>query len=82
MHEYTHAWRFHVPPPRGEEELAQFVAFISPQFQSDLDRQGGEAALEQLPMKRVDHLTRAVEDKTPRDPRENPGGRMPRRQFN
>lgn len=57
MHEFTHAWGFHVPAPHDEEERAQLGATIARQFQDDLDAAGGRETLEQLPAVRVPHLT-------------------------
>lgn len=44
-HEFYHAWRFHVPAPKNEEEDAQLHALVAKQFRVDLDDAGGQDAL-------------------------------------
>ena len=44
-HEYMHAWEFHVPTPRDEEERCNLGAMVRGQFQADLNAAGGEDAL-------------------------------------
>lgn len=58
LHEYAHAWRFNVPEPSNEEELARFTGMVAQQFYKDLDAQGGRDALVKLPMQRVNHIGR------------------------
>lgn len=48
LHELAHAWLFHVPPPRTEEELAQFLATVSEAARQDFDRQGGLSRLKAI----------------------------------
>lgn len=49
-HEYCEAWFFHVPKPATDEERCQLFAFLSEQFERDLQNQGGAAALLDLPL--------------------------------
>jgi hypothetical protein len=58
LHEFTHAWAFHVPKPSDEEERCQLTALVAQQFALDLERQGGREALRELPSTRVPHLGR------------------------
>jgi hypothetical protein len=58
LHELIHAWAFHVPTPRTEEERCQLHAMIGEQFRRDLEAQGGREALMQLQPQRVPHLGR------------------------
>lgn len=52
-HEVQHAWEFHVPPPRIEEERCQLFATISQQMREDLERQGGIETLQSLPAESI-----------------------------
>jgi hypothetical protein len=56
LHEFTHAWSFHVPKPSDEEERCQLTALIAQQFALDLERNGGREALRSLAATRVAHL--------------------------
>lgn len=56
MHEYVHAWFFHVPRPTTEEENCQFAAFVAEQFNQALESQGGRDALRALPATRMPRL--------------------------
>lgn len=47
-HELYHAWRFEVPKPNTEEELATLSATVNDSMDEDLERQGGTTALRQL----------------------------------
>lgn len=58
LHEFTHAWAFHVPQPSNEEERCQLTALIAQQFQKDLDAAGGREALIQMQPAHVPHLGR------------------------
>lgn len=53
-HELKHAWFFHFPKPRTEEEDCNLYAAISQQMTNDLDEQGGIGAL--MRMKPLDYL--------------------------
>jgi hypothetical protein len=56
LHEFAHAWAFHVPKPADEEERCQLTALIAQQFRDDLEAQGGREALRSIPAQRVPHL--------------------------
>ena len=45
MHELQHAWLFHFPKARTEEELCEFTATLMTQAYQDFNRQGGLKAL-------------------------------------
>jgi hypothetical protein len=63
QHEFLHCWGFHVPPPTNEEDRCQLGAFVAEQFRLELDSQGGEDALRNLPPTRMPRMG------TPRPPR-------------
>jgi len=63
LHEFTHAWGFHVPKPSDEEERCQLTALIAQQFAADLERAGGREALQRLPAQRVPHLGKPARSK-------------------
>jgi hypothetical protein len=69
-HELVHAFRFHFPAPKTDEEEAQFIALVAQQFRQDLEAQGGREALEQMPMTRVPHLGRPMPAKLAASSRE------------
>ena len=48
FHEYMHAWGFHVPEPRNEEERCNLASMVRLQFDRDLATVGGEAALRDM----------------------------------
>jgi hypothetical protein len=48
LHELFHAWLFHVPRPRTEEEICELGATIIGQAYTDLLAAGGPAAVEAL----------------------------------
>jgi hypothetical protein len=48
MHEITHAWLFHVPKPRTDEEVCELNALIASTANAELEDQGGRAALEAM----------------------------------
>lgn len=56
QHEYLHCWGFHVPQPATEEERCQLGAFVAEQFRLQLDEQGGEDALRNLPPTRMPRM--------------------------
>ena len=56
LHELMHAWLFAVPEPRTNEERCNLAALVTRQYRVDLEAQGGEEALLQLPLTRVPHL--------------------------
>lgn len=69
MHEYVHAWFFHVPRPTTEEESCQFIAFVREQFNQALESQGGREALRALPATRMPRLgTQPVRRMAPATP--------------
>ena len=48
LHELRHCWGFHVPPPSFEEQECDLLAMISEAAYTDLERQGGPRALQQM----------------------------------
>ena len=48
LHELWHAWQFHMPRCRSEEEEADAMAMVSQAAWDDLEQQGGAAALRRL----------------------------------
>lgn len=60
LHELGHAWLFHFPTPRTDEERCQFFAATARQFRMDLEEQGGAEAMLQMAPERVPHLSRGV----------------------
>jgi hypothetical protein len=50
LHEYVHAWEFHIPKPRNAEERCQLTAMIAKQFQNDLEAAGGIDSLRDMPI--------------------------------
>lgn len=65
LHELLHAWAFHVPPPRNEEERCQLFALAARQFRIEIEDQGGAEAFEQMLPVRVPHLGRPLPQRTP-----------------
>lgn len=47
-HEIQHAWEFHVPSPRTEEERCQLAATIAQQYRHDIEAAGGIQSLMSL----------------------------------
>ena len=70
LHELIHAWAFHVPTPRTEEERCQLHAMIAEQFRRDLESQGGREAMMQLQPQHVPHLGRPAPAQNPRAAKE------------
>lgn len=60
LHEFKHAWQFHVPAPTTPEEDCQLFSLASRQFHNDLENQGGAEALRQLRPTRVAHTGRPI----------------------
>jgi hypothetical protein len=52
-HEFYHAWLFHVPRPKDDEEAAQLHSLIGRQFRADLETAGGPDALLNLRPTRI-----------------------------
>jgi hypothetical protein len=48
LHEVRHAWLFHFPKPRTEEEDCEFSAAVMAQAHQDLNEQGGAESLEAM----------------------------------
>lgn len=48
LHELAHAWMFHLPRPRTDEEICELFATISVSALRDLLAQGGLEALDRL----------------------------------
>ncbi len=60
MHEFVHAWEFHVPKPTTDEERCQFFAFLDRQFRDDLHNGGGRETLAQIVPRHVNHIDRPL----------------------
>ncbi len=78
LHELLHCFEFHFPAPHDAEERAQFFATVNQQFESDLDAQGGRAALLGLPVTRISQTGRLRASRSERQMSKVPMG-MPDR---
>lgn len=67
LHEFFHAWNFHVPPATDEEHQADLAALVSQQFHADLEEEGGVAALMALEPQAVPRIGSPRPERRPND---------------
>jgi excisionase family DNA binding protein len=64
LHELCHAYSFHFPPPRDEEERCQLFAIAAKHFRIELEAQGGAEALTEMIAQYVPHLSKPKVERT------------------